>query len=307
MSTDQTPPLPYTLAKDVAGDTLTLVARADSPTGYAVRAKHRGRKVIYVDPADLMRNLAAFVPAEPVAWLDEDDVLHGRVGQVVQVATPAYEVGAGWTRLYAHPPVTAEPEPAPGLFDGCPVDLSGSALVATVPGGRIRIVSGGGVTVEPNVTAPSVYQIVQAIAAHKHAVPNARELAEEIRALWSPAPGDADEESGICAGDYNAMHERAKKAEALAAHKQTVIDEDRSDAERNRSLQRAEVERYRVALEAAEDRIAALLRLDAATDDLHQADEVLSMAHDAVDAATEAEIETAKALNLAKAKLRGES
>jgi hypothetical protein len=113
-------------------------------------------------------------------------------------------------------------------------------------------------------SAPSVEQIVQAIA---HKVPNwlvdderVRALAEEIRALWSPAPGDADEVQWIGRGSNEY------------------------------GLLEAENERLRAALEAADARYRALNALHAANQALATARADLTAASDA-DRAARAAIE----------------
>lgn len=208
MTEKTAPELPVTLATDnEATSSLTLCKNAGG--FHYVRARNAKADcsiTVYVDPAELMRNLAAFVPeVEPVAWLDEDAVVFTRRpdGRVWRVGTSTYREAplSHWIALYAHPPVTAEP-----------------------------------------ATAPSVEQIFKTIddktkdwIADNDRV---RALAEEIRTLYG-TPGDKGE--SISEGDYNAMHERARKAEALA---ESVTSE--ADAvHRIANHLRAEVERHK--------------------------------------------------------------
>lgn len=113
--------LPVVLAEDEDGDTLRLhqYDADDREKSHFVTARS-GSRIVTVDvhPAELMRNLAAFVPeVEPVAWLDEDSNLWADADrfQALHWVPPggvdalAEKVGP-LVAAYAHPPVTAEPE-----------------------------------------------------------------------------------------------------------------------------------------------------------------------------------------------------
>ncbi|MFE6645687.1 hypothetical protein ACFVJS_03930 [Nocardioides sp. NPDC057772] len=219
---------------------------------------------------------------------------------------------------------------------------------------------------EDGTTAPSVEEIARVIYLHGLHVPEApttlpascvapectwasdlkgidlrdahnAHVAEVIRALYA---GHAlDSLLDTRRKKIAELEAEVSRLTALAANKQTVIDEDRADAKRNRELHAAEVAdlKHAVALEvdrtndanqradelaarvrkleaeaalfehvieAADERIATLLRLDAADDDLDQAETALSEAEKLFDAATQADLETASALDQAKAKLR---
>lgn len=219
---------------------------------------------------------------------------------------------------------------------------------------------------EDGTTAPSVEEIARVIYLHGLHVPEAptalpascvapectwasdlkgidlrdahnAHVAEVIRALY--AGHTLDSLLDARRKKIAELEAEVARLSALAANKQTVIDEDRADAKRNRELHAAEVAdlKHAVALEvdrtndanqradqlaarvqkleaeaalfehvieAADERIATLLRLDAADADLHQADTALTEAEELFDAATAADLETASALAQAKAKLR---
>lgn len=212
------PDLPFVLAT-TEGDmgTYSLEVRA---------VEERGVNLIYRspigvhqykaawDPAELVRNLAAFVPeVEPVAWINE-------FGTILD-SKPSDADKRGLVRLYAHPPVTAEPATAPSVADAS-VDTS-----------------------DATVSAPSV------------------ERCRRSRRSPDGTPGDAGEHGSdvVDRTEYERMVERVLKAEARVRELEDYrrgSDIDFASLQEHAESLTAEVERYKVALEAAEEHTAAI-------------------------------------------------
>ena len=190
------PELPYTLgtwpSPNPNGQTLDLVVTSVTSEGVEVYARRHfkdGGVMMqgggFFDPAELMRNLAAFVPeVEPVAWMDTDGdffvanprhLTGGESHRKVYIATP--DTADLHLALYAHPPVTAEPALVPeaanareviarGLVDehsGSDVDVQDfdlkaatSVLKALDARGLSIVDARGMVTAEPNEDAKAV-------------------------------------------------------------------------------------------------------------------------------------------------------
>lgn len=282
MTTPNIPDLPHTLGVSTGGAEVPLqvvrvlgrtsVARAGDVLISSNANDDRDSGIGWYTPADLIRELARFVPipAEArkviTAWINEPivheadhllatlaaagllvgpgepaasggepvgmvdtvgrtwgrDLVNGSPGLCfrhpdVDEAYPLEELRARYgplTPLCAHPPVTAEPATAPSVTDAS-ADNS-----------------------DATVSAPSVEQIRKVMRDSPSIVTMQEELATAIHALWSPAPGDA-----AALARTSEQYHRAQQY----AVKATALEGQRNEA-------RAEVERLRAALEAAERR-----------------------------------------------------
>jgi len=264
MTEKTTPELPFTLATDEDGKSLVL-----EKSNYPAKGSHFIRRDaddigVFVDPAELMRNLSAFVPAVvPVKLLDADGDVWGQnedgtwycgvaEGPTTWDSWRAVLANHGGSPLYAHPPVTAEP-----------------------------------------ATAPSVEQIAEVLIGYFMSDSIAADAAEKIRDLYGSS-GSADEDlvRGLerdrdwYRNQRNALSNelsQARKFEALAkeamtnrdqmeaalGRAETEVEEHREyallvnrEVGRGDTLKgirdlRAEVERHKAALEAAEARFRA--------------------------------------------------
>ena len=217
------------------------------------------------------------------------------------------------------------------------IALPACSIALPVPGGIIRMTHGSGLSVEPgptpsvehphegltcaevetelvrlNQAVPSAEQIAERVTVWMGDERSAQALGEEIRALFA---GRAPEGSTVAAlldarrSKIATLEAEVGRLTALAENKQTVIDEDRADAQRNRELwaeaayaNGEEITRLRAVVEAAEGRIDALLKVDAAVADLREAQADVEAAEEAIEVATDLDLEAAKALNAAKAK-----
>ena len=273
MAEKTTPELPLVVSLPLGGTfTISRLARVDGEDRLHVTFVGAGTANGWLPVAELMRNLAAFVPeVEPIAWLDSDGSLwyfdEGTLRNTILPSPPlsrtiaeANEKHGPLTAIYAHPPVTAEP-----------------------------------------VTAPSVEQIAVALlpVMPNHTTDYRYDMAHKLRSLYG-IPGGAGEarfngktlrEMAHLAAD---LEERAGKAEARVERLQDEVDQANAERIDTANLMteiedaaRAEVERYKAALEAAEEVVEAQSVLIARTADVRIAELEQDTAGTLLDIATD--------------------
>ena len=275
----------FTLQKSVMSGGLMVAVSRYEPTDdeeaydgdYPGEEHIRGYNVD-VDPAELMRNLAAFVPeVEPVAWLDSDGDFFVKDSQRFDGSDPrqVWTRGAAWTDadaptpLYAHPPVPAEPATAPSVDLG-PIEederISAWELIADHPALR-------SCRDEERPLIDSITDKITALAATAPSVEQIAEVPEFQHDEQCEAEQERDTGAWTMCGCWASRAEATGLREALAREESRVKElkaaltemapardggngvswEDR--AGKNEALwqeARAEVERCKAALEAAE-------------------------------------------------------
>ena len=207
----------------------------------------------------------------PLVWLDTEA---WEITREVEEITAPWTSGGGPTRLYLQPEALAE----------------NAGIRLQVPGGVIRLSYGGGLSVEPPLEneKPITAAHVRHMFGHMSEPAGEAEASELLLVADLCRIADTDPSEGV-------------------QHALDVIEERQASLRDRMVKAEAVVPVLEEIVEASENRIAALLRLDAAMDDLEKADAAMSEARELVARATDTEVETAKALNEAKAQLGGDS
>lgn len=204
MTEKTTPELPFTLATSTGGMDAPITVTEVNPKG-RIRLAGLSDGNLF-DPAELMRNLAAFVPeVEPVGsvlptldrFVADMQRAAKRAGQVMHEALEPLinmQPPKGPGPLYAHPPVTAEPATAPsvcGATVGPVPKLDGERFIcalATGHDGDHEAIDGTWfVDSIARYPAPSVEQIANALNSRPYGFTDGQ-MAKRIRDLYAGAP-----------------------------------------------------------------------------------------------------------------------
>lgn len=267
-----TPDLPYTLAHEVGHDPVRIIDY--DPIGDTVCVEINDTAT-WIDAVAMRTNLNHFIGVKTIP-AEARKVIADALGKAVDTVPPDesdYELAdqclaalaAAGLLVGPGEPAASEGEPwgwadrdGRGWRRGEDGDLyyrsntisSTYEAVERNQGPLTALYARPPVTAEP-ATAPSVEQIAEALGNTDSIMVD--QIAEEIRALWSPAPGDAAEEP------YETPAELAARVRVLETE---VIDWQlsRDRAEIARSNVAAENERLRAALEAAKKHLVALHR-----------------------------------------------